>query len=288
MCLYCPVQHYLSYLRLRDKNKYMIRYLLFYTLYISFSFLHAQNTPRIDKSYEDVVYLVNGNVLRGVISEHKPDVALVIETNDGNRWTVSYHEIKKIKLEPKEGIEPKSKEPITFPQKGYAGTVQLSLLFSNGNPQYELGVIPGLYTTQGYRLHRLLTTSLGVGLDRFDRGLVLPVFVDIRGDLVAEKKVATHYYLRSGYGFPLHEGREVVFWNNGNRVTERGETQGGFYGGGGLGLVIHTSQDISWLVTLGYHYQLYHESYSGLRWENERIEEKLTIQRIAFSLGLSF
>ena len=47
------------------------------------------------QEYEDVVYLKNGEIRRGMIIEETPFVLLKIQTKDGNVFVFSYDEIKK-------------------------------------------------------------------------------------------------------------------------------------------------------------------------------------------------
>jgi hypothetical protein len=56
-------------------------------------------------NYQDVVYLKNGNIIRGVITEQIPDVSLKIETPSGSVFVYKIDEVEKI-----------TKERITTPQ----------------------------------------------------------------------------------------------------------------------------------------------------------------------------
>lgn len=57
--------------------------------------IHAQNI----NNYEDVVYLNNGNIYRGLIIEQVPNVSLKIQTHDRNVFAVQLSEIEKITKE---------------------------------------------------------------------------------------------------------------------------------------------------------------------------------------------
>jgi len=50
--------------------------------------------------YEDVVYLKNGSIVRGMILEQVPNVSLKIETYDGSLFVYKFDEIEKITKEP--------------------------------------------------------------------------------------------------------------------------------------------------------------------------------------------
>ncbi|WP_157378250.1 hypothetical protein [Arenibacter latericius] len=51
-------------------------------------------------NYRDVVYLKNGSVLRGVITEQHPNVSIKLETADQSIIVFQMEEIEKIAKEP--------------------------------------------------------------------------------------------------------------------------------------------------------------------------------------------
>lgn len=58
--------------------------------------LHAQNSPLMD-----VVYLKNGSIIRGIITEQIPNDKLKIATRDGSLFVYKMDEIEKITREKK-------------------------------------------------------------------------------------------------------------------------------------------------------------------------------------------
>ena len=50
--------------------------------------------------YEEVIYLKNGSVIKGVIVEQIPDVSIKIQTKDGNIFVYKMEEVEKITKEP--------------------------------------------------------------------------------------------------------------------------------------------------------------------------------------------
>ncbi len=71
----------------------MKKLLLAITLVFIASLAVAQN------NYQDVVYLKNGSIVRGIIVEQLPNVSLKIETADGNLFVFQMTEIEKITKE---------------------------------------------------------------------------------------------------------------------------------------------------------------------------------------------
>jgi len=50
---------------------------------------------------QDVVYLKNGSIIRGLIIEQVPNVSIKIQTSDGSVFFYKMEEIEKITKEPK-------------------------------------------------------------------------------------------------------------------------------------------------------------------------------------------
>ncbi len=262
------------------------KYTLFGIFLLMSLTLSAQQAVKVDKAYVDVVYLKNGNIIRGEILEHIQDQYVSIQTPDQNIWRFAYNELTHITLEPVSHIK-----PIKFiqqPEKGFNGKISLSTLVANGKPEYERSVIPALFIVQSYRFYPLLNTGIGTGLKVLDRGMMLPVFVEINGDITTGRTINPYLYAQGGYGFAIHKGQQRQIWENGEWIDETGEVKGGIYAGLGAGIRLLTKNDMSWLFTLGYTYQAYEETYGGSRFEGERIHEKLGFQRITVSFGISW
>jgi hypothetical protein len=75
--------------------------------------LEAQRTG----SFIDVVYLKNGNIIKGTITERIPGESVTIETQDGNVWTFNFAEIERITTERTRAgeNEPVPKHPVREP-----------------------------------------------------------------------------------------------------------------------------------------------------------------------------
>ncbi len=256
-----------------------------YALLVALLLLHVVSfAQKIDRNYQDVIYLENGNIIRGNILEHIKDQYITIQSSDENTWRFNYEEISRVTIEPIKSI-PKNYQSI---DKGYSGIVSIAMLVANGNPRYDQEVIPSLQTTQGYYFHPSLFAGLGTGMEIQERGLMLPLYAEFRTNISTKGHIYPHIYLQGGYGFPLHEGRERQAWVDGQWTTEKGDVNGGARFGGGLGIQVLTQQSLRWIFTIGYNFQAYEEVYRGTRFEDERILEEITFQRITFGVGLSY
>lgn len=58
-----------------------------------------RNKDKFDIKYQDVVYLKNGSIIRGVVIEQVPNVSLKIQTVDGNVFVFKMDEVLKITKE---------------------------------------------------------------------------------------------------------------------------------------------------------------------------------------------
>lgn len=94
--------------------KNLIRYSLFIMLLVSARFTYAQ------ADYEDVVYLKNGSILRGIIIEQVPNESIKLQTRDGNLLVYKFEDILKLTREPVYGSSGKTKQGISnyFGAKG--------------------------------------------------------------------------------------------------------------------------------------------------------------------------
>ena len=84
------------------------------------------------KNAQDVVYLKNGSIIRGFISEFIPDKSVTIKTADQNIFVFEIAEVEKITREE----PPNSKKDWTpyIRGKGYFNETELRLLIGKGEP----------------------------------------------------------------------------------------------------------------------------------------------------------
>jgi hypothetical protein len=200
---------------------------------------------------EDVVYLKNGSVIRGLIVEEVPGVSLKIQTADRNVFVFQLSEIEKIVYEP---ITPRygaGKDPETKPGMLHAGTFAFQLEFSHNGSlrQYEAGNFTGLTASAGYRLQPGLVAGIGIGIENQYEMNWIPVFGEIRADLF-KSPVQPFVYGRAGYNTP----------SNSDYYYQ--QYFGGMFYGLGFGIKAPVAGNTSLLFSVGYRYQYYqYESY---------------------------
>jgi hypothetical protein len=196
-----------------------IRVLLIFILLFLFSFsLYSQSET------EDVVYLKNGGVVRGIITEFISDKNLKIQTRDGK---ISDYEFKEIKMIAKEQI-PVTSSPVSkgnqtgdiqYNKPGYShmakigpfGLSAYSLHIVNGyrfNPYFILGLGLGLDTYRGLGKNEDLnpsTVNQGPGSSA-SKDYFLPIYIDFRYN-INKKKTTFFTFINLGYSIYLGGNR---------------------------------------------------------------------------------
>jgi hypothetical protein len=238
---------------------------------------------------EDVVYLKNGGVTRGVILEIIPDTTVKIQTKDRNIFVYKLSEIDKILKEPlpivKEevvvterpvsndtptAVVPVKKSKSEFKQEGFHNITKLGPLGFNS---YSINVI------NGYQFNPYILLGLGVGLDTY-KGLTrgtdllpftngtqqntdyfLPIYLDFRFH-VSEARATFLVFFDMGYS--VHLGRSISktntgynpYYNNSNYgyMVERGGT----FFCPGIGLKVFMNKNIGFIADLGMKFQNYY------------------------------
>jgi hypothetical protein len=166
--------------------------LLLFILFASVSF--GQN------KYQEVVYLKNGSIIRGVIIEQVPNKSIKIETADRNIFVFQMDEIEKLTKEPYQGKGNRSiKETGNWHQAGYKGLVEFGYdigIGDFGKDRFKLNLV------NGYQFNQYISLGLGTGLRYyFDyKEALIPIFADIRVNVI-DNDVSPYLSLGIGYTF---------------------------------------------------------------------------------------
>lgn len=158
---------------------------------------------------QDVVYLKNGSIIRGVILENIPNKSIKIETADRSVFVYQTDEIEKLATE----IIPEKKEsPLTNQgfQPGYKGIVELGFQTSVkylGTDRFILNII------NGFQVSPYFSFGFGTGLQYYRdvEAYLVPVFIDFRANLMIQK-VSPYLALGLGYSYdPKYDFSGVGF-----------------------------------------------------------------------------
>ncbi len=166
--------------------------LILFAMFTSFLFA--------EKNSQDVIYLKNGSIIRGSITEQIPNKTIKIQTSDRNIFVFQMDEIEKIT---KETIQ--SKDESTFNDMslpiGFKRIVELGYQFGVGEFGYDRLKI-GLILS--YQVHPYISIGIGTGLRsyfEFEEALI-PFFADFRANLM-DSKFSPYVSLGIGYNFQL-------------------------------------------------------------------------------------
>lgn len=158
------------------------------------SFVWAQN------NYQDVVYLKNGSVIRGLIIEQIPNESIKIETSDRSVFVYKMEEIEKMtkeaKLVSKDSEKDFGGEGL---KSGYRGIIEIGYQFGVGNygmDRFKFNVI------NGGQFNPYFYLGGGVGLRYYSDAdaAVIPVFVHPRVNFL-DSKISPYLGLSLGYSF---------------------------------------------------------------------------------------
>ncbi|MDT8393237.1 MAG: hypothetical protein RQ761_05310 [Bacteroidales bacterium] len=172
-------------------------------LLLTFVLLFTAAAYSQHSQYEDVVYLKNGSVVRGMIVEQIPNQTLKIKTVNRNIFVYSFDEIEKITREevPAEAVVedfsrswPEEKPFIK--KKGFESTVDIGLggILDWGGPALSLNMVVG------YRFFPQFFLGGGTGLEFYENRSMLPIFFNVRTDFV-EARVTPFFAANAGYAF---------------------------------------------------------------------------------------
>jgi hypothetical protein len=178
----------------------------------------AQNNnppPKVDtgKNMEDVVYLKNGAIVRGIIIEQIPNKSLDIKSDDNNYFVFKFDEIQKITK------ENRVSDLTDYKKKGFLNITELGFGFGVNTINTYRGSfdishaypISGIRTINGYQMNEYFSFGLGVGfesiIDGTNKGALMPLTADVRMNL-RKGKITPTLTLNGGYavGFQTSSG----------------------------------------------------------------------------------
>jgi len=164
------------------------------------------------QTFQEIVYLKNGSVIRGTIIEQVPNESLKIRTSDGSIFAYEMTDVEKITKEQvgnRFAGRTVANETSGFgsslnglgPQKGYRGFVDLGYTIGTGD--FGLDRIE-FSTSHGYQILPCFYAGAGAGAHYyFDADAVeIPIFADFRADLL-NHSVCPFIDLKIGY--TVHE-----------------------------------------------------------------------------------
>ncbi len=156
------------------------------------------------------VYLKNGSIIHGTIVELVPEKSVKILTRDGNIFAYTMSEVEKIT---NERVQTSTPDPNrggyskwNGPETGYRGFVDLNWTVGIGESAGADYI--GVLTSHGYQICPYIYTGLGIGVNYFYNGSAvnIPIFADIRSDILEDRAVTPFVDLKIGYSVLDAEG----------------------------------------------------------------------------------
>ncbi|MCW5906566.1 MAG: hypothetical protein KIS94_01820 [Chitinophagales bacterium] len=264
-----------------------MKYSAIYVLLLTASMAFAQS------EIEDVVYLKNGSVIRGKITEQKFGESLKIELLGGSVFVFRESEIDSIK---KENIRKaklnRLKTDYYRKDRGFQNISQVGIIYGvalKNNDNYtdyyynnnrdDIGI--SIHTINGYRFWSYLFVGAGVGIDRFIsyRQTFSPFYVRVASEFL-KRKVTPFVFVDAGY---------AVMWKQPSNDYQTFRSKGGAYTSAGGGIRIFTRSRASVMLSAAYRMNMSETKWWYTQWnEGTYYTIKRTYQRMVASVGVTF
>lgn len=235
--------------------------------------LVVSTTMMAQANMEDVVYLKNGTVYKGMVVEQVLGESLKVKIAGGSVIALAVADVYKITKEAAEVV------PSAAPQSDYFGGYgyhhyrrDTSTLPAYLKPRRFFGTIEfrpginniGLRMVRGYKFNRFASIGMGIGVDgvyfgkglswgkgvydnkNVNNGLYIPVYLQMSGDLLA-RKITPYYYAEAGYAF--HPANPFV---DKNPISK---SWGGPTAALGMGVKFYSKRNMSMAINVNGNYR---------------------------------
>jgi hypothetical protein len=267
----------------RNQMKSILNYLI--VIFFTASLLVAwQTKSQAQDNTQDVIYLKNGSVLHGKITEIKVNESITLESNCNDIWVLNQSDIERIVKEeiPKSTVLKKlDKTPINYKRKGFYSNINISFMFG-GDRESPFPPI-GLSFISGYQFDFGLAIGAGLGIDLMDE-----VYMPIVGDLkytFRSSKISPFIYFQGGYSISL-ENPDPYDYEYYDYYESDLESKGGYILNPGIGFKINLNERNAFSFSLGYKYMEMNHTYK--EYNGQTIDRKIKSNRIILGFGYYF
>jgi len=237
----------------------LIAFVLFFISFCAFS----------QSDYQDVIYLKDGSIIRGIIIEQVPNKTVKLKTSAVNIFVYKIEDIEKMTKEENQNVKTTNTTKTNNNNAdqmdiGYSGRVELGYGFGTG----DFGTDNVKFNfINGYRINNYFSLGLGFGARYYpDReALLVPVFLDVRSRFLTGK-ISPYFALGLGYTINATDDFSGV----GALINPQ------------IGVSILTSSSADFTVGLGYDIQKvkdFEYTYSG---------RTVSLNAISLNIGISF
>lgn len=146
---------------------------------------------------QEVVYLKNGSIIRGVIIEQTPNVSLKIRTPDGSIFAYKMEEVEKITKETTLDVRYGRRHRGEGLSAGYRGFVDLGFTVGTGTFGENR---PEFTTSHGFQINPYIFvgTGFGVGYYLDSEAVEIPIFAHVRSEFL-DKRISPFFDFKVGY-----------------------------------------------------------------------------------------
>jgi hypothetical protein len=184
---------------------------------------------------QDVVYLKNGGVVRGIVIEQVIGKSISIKTENDSVFVYASEEVEKIvKEKTQREISKVSAEQLK--SSIYTHIARLGILTGEGTTFFTINIINGFHIGKYFEL------GFGIGYDKYPNMHVIPIFLDLRS-----------YFHRGEISPLIHVD---IGLSKGQYKFSDAWRFGGFMLNTGLGLGIQVSPQVTFLMEISYRLQV--------------------------------
>jgi hypothetical protein len=153
---------------------------------------------------KEVVYLKNGSIVKGIITEWVPNESISIQTADNSIFVFKINEIEKVKREitPTDDKKAMAKSPVKV--SAYESNIALGYGTASGKYGLEVVCFNWVY---GKNIHKKHFVGVGTGIRHFDQidMTMVPILVDWRYR-IDEGDISPYIRLSTGYSLNVSNG----------------------------------------------------------------------------------
>lgn len=149
-------------------------------------------------NYQDVVYLKNGSIIRGIIIEQIINKSIKIETADKNIFVFTLDEIEKIT---KEQLKMNDEKSQSHSSNSKVNITTIDFGYQIGVGQYGIDRLR-LNVSNSYQFNSYFSLGGGIGLRYYSdyEASLVPIFLNIKTNLT-EANIKPYIQLLAGYSF---------------------------------------------------------------------------------------
>jgi hypothetical protein len=222
---------------------------------------------------EDVIYLSDGSIIRGIVQTDSTSGTIRILNHAGDTWVFNLSAVDSLKRE-----RPFEYKALLFNQHGFEYNINAEFLIRSRNNAIGNAVIPGIDMVFGYRINPYFSAGAGMGMEFFET-MEIPLSLSVRAR-ISGRALSPLILVKAGYTLPAEKRPSDWDYNY--------TSYGGFNGTVGLGIERILNENASFLLSFSYHYQALNYYLTPLGpWIQERTRTEV-YSRFRFTLGYIF